>query len=177
MKVKIPPRKVFQYKKADYEGMKKELRAFIHEFQQKAESEDSQYLWTTFKKKTISLMEKFIPSKMLRGNKPQKPWVTREVKCLRRKQKVLFKRQHKTGAAKDIRHYRETKARLQKAENHPTGGILRILLGSETQTRNIIQSKSDSSTSSSHFGETIAALHPSRKREDCMMIQKIRLTS
>ena len=27
MKVKIPPRKVFQYKKADYEGMKKELRA------------------------------------------------------------------------------------------------------------------------------------------------------
>ena len=61
-------------------------------------------------------MEKFFPSKMLRGNKPQKPWVTKEVKCFRRKQKVLFKRQHKTGAAKDIQQYRETKARLQKAE-------------------------------------------------------------
>ena len=116
MKVKIPQRKVFQYKKADYEGMKKELRASIHECQQKAESEDSEHLWTTFKKTTISLMEKFIPFKMLRGNKPQKPWVTKEVKRLRRKQKVLFKRQHKTGAAKDIQHYRETKARLQKAE-------------------------------------------------------------
>ena len=44
MKVKIPPRKVFQYKKADFKGMKKELRASLHEFQQKAESEDSEYL-------------------------------------------------------------------------------------------------------------------------------------
>ena len=46
----------FQYKKADYERMKKELRASLHEFQQKAESEDSKYLWTTFKKTTTSLM-------------------------------------------------------------------------------------------------------------------------
>ena len=53
---------------------------------------------------------------MLQENKPQKPWITKEVKCLRRKQKVLFKRQHKTGAAKDIRQYRETKVILQKAE-------------------------------------------------------------
>ena len=116
MKVKVPPRKVFQYRRADYEGMKRELRATLHDFQQMAETEDTEHLWTTFKKKTHSLMDKFIPSKMLRGNKSQKPWVTKQVKGLRRKQKVLFKRQHKTGAAKDIRQYRETKARLQKAE-------------------------------------------------------------
>ena len=114
MKVKVSPRKVFQYRKADYEGMKRELRATQHDFQQMAETEDTEHLWTTFKKKTHSLMDKFIPSKMLRGNKSQKPWVTKQVKGLRRKQKVLFKRQHKTGAAKDIRQYRETKARLQK---------------------------------------------------------------
>ena len=96
--------------------MKRELRATLHDFQQMAETEDTEHLWTTFKKKTHSLMDKFIPSKMLRGNKSQKPWVTKQVKVLRRKQKVLFKRQHKTGAAKDIRQFRETKARLQKAE-------------------------------------------------------------
>ena len=36
--------------------------------------------------------------------------------ALRIMQKVLFKSQHKTEAANDIRHYKETKARLQKAE-------------------------------------------------------------
>ena len=75
MKVIVPPRKVFQYRKADYEGMKKELRATLHDFQQMAETEDTEHLWTTFKKKTHTLMDKFIPSKILRGNKSQKPWV------------------------------------------------------------------------------------------------------
>ena len=53
---------------------------------------------------------------MLRGDKIQKPWVNKQVKSLRRKQKLLFKRQRRTRAAKDIRHYKETKAKLQKAE-------------------------------------------------------------
>ena len=48
LKVKIPPRMVFQYKKADNKGTKKELRVSL---QQKAESEDTGYLWTTFRKK------------------------------------------------------------------------------------------------------------------------------
>ena len=61
-------------------------------------------------------MDKYIPSKMLRGDKIQKPWVSKQVKSLRRKQKLLFKRQRRTRAAKDIRHYKETKAKLQKAE-------------------------------------------------------------
>ena len=53
---------------------------------------------------------------MLRGDKIQKPWVNKQVKSFRRKQKLLFKRQRKTRAAKDIRHFKETKAKLQKAE-------------------------------------------------------------
>ena len=61
-------------------------------------------------------MDKYIPSKMLRGDKIQKPWVNKQVKSLRRKQNLLFKRQRRTRAAKDIRHYKETKAKLQKAE-------------------------------------------------------------
>ena len=116
MKVKTPPRKVFQYWKADYTGMKSDLRAYQHEFEEKAETEDVECLWSTFKKKIHSLMDKYIPSKMLRGDKIQKPWVDRQVKSLRRKQKLLFKRQRRTRAAKDIRHYKETKAKLQKAE-------------------------------------------------------------
>ena len=86
------------------------------EFQESAKTEDVEHLWMTFKKKVHSLMESHIPSKILRGNRVQKPWVSRQVKTLMRKSKKLFRRQRKTKKAKDIRQYKETKAHLQKAE-------------------------------------------------------------
>ena len=70
----------------------------------------------TFKNKVHLLMESRIPSKILRGNRIQKPWVSRQVKTLMRKSKKLFPRQRKTKKAKDIRQYKETKAHLQKAD-------------------------------------------------------------
>ena len=70
LKVKIPQRTVFQYQKADYKGMRKNSECPCMD-------SNMGYPWTTFKKKrTISLMERF-PSKMLQGNKPKKPWVTK----------------------------------------------------------------------------------------------------
>ena len=67
MRVKTPPRKVFQYKKADYEGMKQELKAFQIEFEELAETEDVEQLWTRFKKKMHSLMESHIPAKTIKS--------------------------------------------------------------------------------------------------------------
>ena len=103
-------------RKADYESMKKELKAFQTDFDRESGIKDVEYLWTLFKNKIHALMEKYIPSKLLLGNKLQKPWISREVKGLVRKRNKLFKRQRKTGNPKDIKHYKETKARLQKAE-------------------------------------------------------------
>ena len=73
MRVKTPPRKVFQYRKADYDAMKTELRSCQAEFQESAKTEDVEHLWMTFKNKVHSLMESHIPSKILRGNRVQKP--------------------------------------------------------------------------------------------------------
>ena len=116
MKVNIPARKVYQYREADYKSMKEELKSFQKEFEEKAPTADVNELWTIFKYKIHSLMDQYVPSKLLRGNKLQKPWISREVKALMRKRDKLFKRQRKTGRTQDIRHYRETKARLQKAD-------------------------------------------------------------
>lgn len=79
MKVKTPPRKVYQYQMADYEGLKKDLKAYQQEFEKEAESEDVEHLWSILKKKIQSLMNKYCPSKMLRGYKTQKPCVSKEV--------------------------------------------------------------------------------------------------
>ena len=66
-------------------------------------------------------MESHIPSKILHGNRLQKPWVSRQVKTLMPKSKKLFPRQRKTKKAKDNRQYKETKAHLQKAERQSYG--------------------------------------------------------
>ena len=77
MRVKTSPRKVFQYRKADYDAIKTELRSFQAEFQESAKTKDVEHLWMTFKNKVHSLMESHIPSKILRDNRVQKPWVSR----------------------------------------------------------------------------------------------------
>ena len=73
-------------------------------------------LWTRFKKKIHSLMESHIPAKTINSNKVNKPWISKQVKSLTRKCKKLFAKQRKTRKAKDVRMYKETKARLQKTK-------------------------------------------------------------
>ena len=116
MRFVTPPRKIYKYKNADYQSMRRELRSTQADFEEKARSEDVEQLWSTFKEKIQTLMESYIPSKILRRNREHKPWISRQVKTLLRKSKKLFQRQRRTGKVRDIRHYKETKARLQKAE-------------------------------------------------------------
>ena len=116
IKAKAAPRKVYQYKKADYEGFKSELREYATEFQKISNSEDIDTLWTKFKGNIHQLMEKYIPQKQLPGNKVQKPWIDKHVKALQRKRNKLFKRQRATHRAKDISHFRQMKAKVQRAE-------------------------------------------------------------
>ena len=104
--------------------MKEELRSFQKEFEEKAPTADVNKLWKIFKNRIHSLMDQYVPSKLLRGNKLQKPWISRDVKGLMRKKAKLFKRQTKTSQTQDIRHYRETKARLQKSKRQSYGNFV-----------------------------------------------------
>ena len=104
--------------------MREKLRSFQSEFEEKATTEDVDKLWTVFKNKIHSLIDQYVPSKLLRGNKLQKPWISREVKALIRKRDKLFKKQRRAGRPQDIRHYKETKARLQKAERQSYWNIV-----------------------------------------------------
>ena len=116
MKKVTSPREIFQYHKADYEGFKAELRDYTSDFLSKAPSTDINTLWKDFKTKIHQLMEKFIPQKLIRGNKTHKPWIDKHVRTLQRKRNKLFKKQRASHRAKDISHYRHIKAKVQKAE-------------------------------------------------------------
>ena len=97
MRVVTPPRKIYKYKNADYQSMRRELRSTQADFEEKAKTEDVEQLWSTFKEKIHTLMESYIPSKILRRNREHKPWISRQVKTLLRKSKKLFQKQRRTG--------------------------------------------------------------------------------
>ena len=92
MKNTPAPRKIFQYRKANYEGFKRALNDFTPDFLQKATSPSSDInsLWTDFKCKIHELMEKYIPQKLVRGTKSKKPWIDKHMKSLYRKRIKLF---------------------------------------------------------------------------------------
>ena len=111
-------RKIFQYRKADYEGFKRELHDFTPDFLQKATYPESDIysLWTDFKCKIHELMKKHIPQKLIRGTKTRKPWIDKQMKPLYRKLNRLFKKRKSSHRPKDVSNYKQMRARVQKAE-------------------------------------------------------------
>ena len=111
-----PPRKVHLYHKADFESLTVELKCIKEDFISMEPTSTTQELWNKFRSAESGLMKKYIPTKMLRGNKIKKPWTNRKVKSLMRRHGKLFTRMKKTRNETDTRKYKECKKTLQKAE-------------------------------------------------------------
>ena len=77
-KAATPPRKVHLYRKADFDSLKAELRHVKEEFLSMENTSTCQEMWYKFRQTVSDLMKKYVPSKMLRGNKIKKPWINRE---------------------------------------------------------------------------------------------------
>ena len=113
MRVVTPPRKICKYKDANYQSM---WRDHPKQISRKRQQQKTFTTLSPFKDKIHSLMDSYIPSKILRGIREHKPWVSWQVQTLLHKSKTLYQRQRRTGKVRDIRHHEETKAQLQKAE-------------------------------------------------------------
>ena len=94
-KTVTPPRKVHLYHKADLESLKGELRRVKEEFISMEPTSTTQELWVKFCSTVSDLMIKYIPSKMLKGNKVKKPWINRTVRSLIRRRNKLFRKMKK----------------------------------------------------------------------------------
>ena len=81
-KVNKPPRKVYQYNKANTEELKEKLRSIDIEKQLKEQDLTVDQLWNNFKEKVLDIMNQSIPTKMINNSKRELPWVNREVKSL-----------------------------------------------------------------------------------------------
>ena len=106
------PRKIFLYKKADYEAIKEDLQTFQLEFEQlDHETYSTNDLWEMFKKRVQAAIDKHIPTKMAKY-KNGFPWIDRSLKSLIRRLKRNYKQKFKSEAQKS--HYRKFKNHVQK---------------------------------------------------------------
>ena len=107
-------RKIFQFHKANFDNLKKDILA--SDLLEKNESFSVQEFWTSFKELVGTLTEKHIPSKLVKDRSNNKPWITPLVKRLLRKQKKLFKKARGTDNQKHIQRYKHIKAQTQKLQ-------------------------------------------------------------
>ena len=89
--IKKPPRKVFQYKKANTDDIKRRLNEIDLEKQIK-ENTSIDNLWNYFKCEVLDIMNSHIPTKMINNSKHKLPWINREVRSLIRKRNKTFKK-------------------------------------------------------------------------------------
>ena len=115
-KIVTPPRQVNCYRKADFDSLKEELRQAKEDFINMAEISSAEQLWAKFRTLTTELMRKYIPTRLIKGNKLKKPWIDKKVRSLIRWRQKLFQRMRKTRNETDVWKYRECKRILQKSE-------------------------------------------------------------
>ena len=98
--------------------LKGELRHVKEDCHSIEQISTSRELRDEFRFTMSSLMKKFILSKMLKGNKIQKPWIDRKVKSVIKRRNKLFTRIRKTKNETNVGKYQECKKNLQKAKRH-----------------------------------------------------------
>ena len=118
-RTKTPPRKILMYKKMDIDGLIEEAEDFCSDFiNSNPEANTVDGNWTVFKNKMHQLIEKFIPSKVIRPSRDL-PWMTKELKHKIRQKNRWYKKSKERKSHKVWSKYKwlqkEVKKEMQTA--------------------------------------------------------------
>ena len=114
------PRKIYIYSKADWDSINFETdklsKDIITDYESGKNVED---LWTMFKTKTFEIMDKFIPTKILKGRRSV-PWFSYKLRRMTRRKARLYKHAKKSKQWTEFKSFqRQCKKAFKEAEvNH-----------------------------------------------------------
>ena len=110
---KQPPRKVHQYKKADWQNIKGEVTKLSDSILADKSHTTTQKMWDQTEKGLQKIINDHIPSKTIKGYK-NPPWFTNDLKQLFRKRNAAYRRWLKTKSHQDEMLFHDLKAEAQK---------------------------------------------------------------
>ncbi|KAL8610270.1 hypothetical protein ACOMHN_062002 [Nucella lapillus] len=109
-----PRRKIFLWKKADVEGIRKDVKEFANTYQYPDPSTPNalEQMWSDIKQMLSETVEKRVPSKTSAARHTN-PWITTSIRrAIRRKQRA-HKKARMTGKKKDVDRYRRIQAQTR----------------------------------------------------------------
>lgn len=106
-KIKQPKRKIFLYKKGDFEKINTDLSDYANSITEDVyRSSSVGQLWTGFKNVLLSAMDRHIPSKMTKPNSSL-PWFKQSHKRALRRKRRAYNKARRTGLETDWKRYRD----------------------------------------------------------------------
>ena len=113
---KQAPRQSYVYKKANFQSIRDKLKDFRQDFEEQAANLNCNDLWTILKSKILSLMKSNIPTKTIRGDRPNKPWITPHIRTIRRKLSHLYRKSRQSSDTALRQKYLKVKAAVQREQ-------------------------------------------------------------
>ena len=95
---KVKPRKVHLYSKADWDSLRRGMQDFQETFLASFEGKFTEQLWQELKGETETLIDRYVPTKTLRGRK-NLPWVTQDIRRKMNRRDHLYQVQKSSGKA------------------------------------------------------------------------------
>lgn len=106
--------KSYLWNKANVEDMKQCMLSFMSEFLHSYSVETPvELLWSSISEKLLYLLDNFVPSKLSSSN-PSQPWVTRNIKQLRRQKQRSYNRAVSTNLPVHWQAFRQKKREMQR---------------------------------------------------------------
>lgn len=85
-------RQVYNYGKANVDGINDAIRAYLTVFEIEAESKNATHLWSMLKGKLLELRQRYVPSWVMTSRRSKsKPWFSKKLRCLSRKKEKLYR--------------------------------------------------------------------------------------
>ena len=101
-----PPRKVYQFKKADMNQVRDKCKQFCEYYTSQVQSHSASENWNTFKNGLNQVIEENIPTKMIK-EKHNLPWITQSIKRIVRRRKRARCKARRTRSIPDWERYKE----------------------------------------------------------------------
>ena len=120
-RARLPRRRLYMWKKADTQGIKKHLHLFSAAFTSSPDHDPSlddqetnpiECMWSKFKAAVTSAVEKYVPTKMS-SSRQTHPWVDTKLRRLMRQKQRAHWRAKKTGKSKHWRRYKDLQRKAQ----------------------------------------------------------------
>ena len=110
----IKSHKIYLWNNVNQSDMRDNMNNFTEEFCHQYTVETSvENLWVCLRDKLHDLLKHFVPHKNLRNNH-QQPWITHDIKRLRRRKQLAYNRAKATKSSVHWQHYKELKKAMQR---------------------------------------------------------------